>query len=118
MRVEPTPRRILLTGLLLAVAGLFAACVHAATDPRFDDPVSGASAVALLEEIWQRARADIYPRELASRFDARSKEALEASLVADSATTLASVLNPFLRSLGVSHTRFFDVSHQEYYLLM
>ena len=40
-----------------------------------------------------------------------------AQLSAASAPPLADVLNPFLESLGVSHTQFFDVRDHGYYMM-
>jgi carboxyl-terminal processing protease len=77
----------------------------------------GPDAVPLLHEVWEFGAANIYPPALAARFDAETLERLESSLRSPAQPALADVLNPFLDSLGVSHTRFYDRRHQAYYML-
>ncbi len=81
------------------------------------EPIRGAAAIVLLDEIWEEGRNSIYPRSLAERFDPGAKNALLEQLQDSSEPYLADVLNPFLESLGVSHTRFFDVRHHGYYMM-
>lgn len=107
--------------LLTAVSTLAAAWGSAgaqdnggARDPGYP---RGADAVPLLREIWDVGAESIYPARLAERFDAGTLEKLEARLNKDENVALADVLNPFLESLNVSHTRFYDRRHQGYYLL-
>ena len=80
-------------------------------------PIHGADAVTLLHEIWREGRENIFPRALAERFSPAEKNVLIAQLSAASAPPLADVLNPFLESLGVSHTRFYDVRDHGYYMM-
>ena len=77
----------------------------------------GADALPLLHEIWEFSAANIYPGTLATRFDPAALKRLEAQLSASEANALTDVLNPFLDSLGVSHTRLFDRRHASYYML-
>ena len=81
------------------------------------EPIRGTAAVLLLDEIWAEGRNSIYPRSLAERFDIDTKQVLVEQLQDPSEPPLADVLNPFLESLGVSHTRFFDVRHHNYYMM-
>jgi len=73
-------------------------------------------ATEVLNDVWMAARESIYPPSLRERFDDATRRGISAALERDGAT-LASVLNPFLTSLGVSHTYFYDRSMQGYYLL-
>lgn len=102
----------LLQGMVLA-----ALLWQAAEESVLPGPPTGEQAVAVLNEVWEIGRASIYPLELAARFDEDTRAALEVRLTADPTLPLADALNPFLKSLGVSHTRFFDVRHQGYYML-
>ena len=76
----------------------------------------GPAAIPLLHEIWAFSEATIFPRSLAQRFDAQALLKFEGLLRSPNAVALADALNPFLESLGVSHTRLYDVRHQTYYL--
>ena len=77
----------------------------------------GADALPLLNEVWNFSAENIYPTTLADRFDLRTLARLEELLRSSDNVALADVLNPFLESLGVSHTRFYDRRHQSYYVL-
>jgi carboxyl-terminal processing protease len=77
----------------------------------------GPSAIPLLHEVWSFSAERIYPPELSKRFDSRILEELDATLRGSDEVALADVLNPFLTSLGVSHTGFYDRRHQTYYML-
>ena len=77
----------------------------------------GVKAQPLLREIWIFGADNIYPRELAQRFDEAALRRLEKQLRRNRTVALADVFNPFLDSLGVSHTRLFDRRHQGYYML-
>jgi len=71
----------------------------------------------LFLEVWEFSKENIYPRTLAGRFNLETRNQLEDALRAGDKIPLADVLNPFLESLGVSHTRFYDRRHQTYYML-
>jgi carboxyl-terminal processing protease len=92
-------------------------CVAIPCDAATAVPIRGPAAVALLGEIWMEGRDNIYPRALASRFTPETLHRLTTELQGASSPPLADVLNPFLDSLGVSHTHFYDVRHHEYYML-
>lgn len=77
----------------------------------------GVDALPLLNEVWNFGAENIYPVRLADRFDLRTLARLEELLRSSDNIALADVLNPFLESLGVSHTRFYDRRHQSYYML-
>lgn len=77
----------------------------------------GPQALPLLHEIWNFSVENIYPATLAERFDLGTLRQLEHKLRSAENAALADVLNPFLESLGVSHTRFYDRRHQSYYML-
>ena len=94
----------LLQGMVLA-----ALLSPTAEDAVLPGPPTGEQAIEVLNEVWEIGRASIYPRDLAARFDEGTRASLEVRLTADPTLPLADVLNPFLKSLGVSHTRFFDV---------
>lgn len=70
----------------------------------------------LLDEVWEVGRRQLYPPRLRARFDEETRRRL-AAVLKDENVTLARALNPFLTSLGVSHTYFYDRSMQGYYLL-
>jgi len=77
----------------------------------------GPEAIPLFQEVWEFSKETIYPRTLAGRFNLETRDQLEDALRAGDKIPLADVLNPFLESLGVSHTRFYDRRHQAYYML-
>ena len=111
----PFPLRPLLLAAILCTAGLqFNAREPGRADAGYP---RGAAAIPLLREIWKTGFEKIHPAGLARRFDAETLARLEARLRARDDVALADVLNPFLESLGVSHTRFYDRRHQTYYFL-
>lgn len=77
----------------------------------------GSESIPVLQEVWGLSRQLIYPSHLAERFSVNKLAELEDLLRSDSNVPLADVLNPFLDSLEVSHTQFYDRRHQSYYLL-
>lgn len=77
----------------------------------------GSEAIPVLREVWELSRQLIHPSDLAQRFSVSKLTELEDLLRSDSKLPLADVLNPFLDSLEVSHTQFYDRRHQSYYLL-
>lgn len=77
---------------------------------------SGAQAIEILDDVWSVARDSIYPARLRDRFDESARYRIVTDLE-QHGSMLASALNPFLTSLGVSHTYFYDRSMQGYYLL-
>ena len=77
----------------------------------------GPDALPLLREVWTFNAENIYPAGLADRFDDMTLTRFEENLRSSDDAALADILNPFLDSLGVSHTRFYDRRHQAYYLL-
>ncbi len=77
----------------------------------------GSEAIPVLREVWELSRQLIYPSHLAKRFSLNKLKELEDLLRSYSKMPLADVLNPFLDSLEVSHTQFYDQRHQSYYLL-
>jgi len=77
----------------------------------------GSESIPVLREVWELSRQLIYPSHLAERFSLSKLTELEDLLRSDSKVPLADVLNPFLDSLEVSHTHFYDRRHQNYYLL-
>lgn len=90
-----------------ALVGLLCGISLAATaDARSDD----------LSDIWAVARDNIYPNELSARFTPEVYRELHAQLEADPETSVAEVINPFLKSLGVSHTYLSDEHDLGYYM--
>ena len=77
----------------------------------------GPDAIPLLRELWDFSADNIYPTHLGERFDSSALKRLEDRLRSADSVALADVLNPFLNSLGVSHTRLYDRRHQTYYML-
>jgi hypothetical protein len=69
-----------------------------------------------LSDIWMFAKENIYPKALEARFLPEIYEGLHARLQNDSESTVADVINPFLASLGVSHTRLYDEHDLGYYM--
>lgn len=105
--------------LAFAVLACAAGSTQAQEISEYREPAypQGPDAVPLLHEVWAFSADNIYPPELAERFDLAALEQLEDSLHSANSIALADVLNPFLDSLGVSHTRFYDRRHQGYYML-
>lgn len=93
-------RTFVLTGLLF-VTGLVNA-----DDTRSDD----------LSDVWVFARENIYPRELSARFRPEILDEMNAQLQENPQATLADVINPFLKTLGISHTYLYDEHDLGYYL--
>lgn len=98
------PELVLLPGLLL-----FSLLVSADQSP-----------VAVFDRVWEAAEAGIYPRQRASshftearRLDLRQR----AMSVSDLPALAATVVNPFLATLGVSHTELYTERDLEYVLL-
>jgi carboxyl-terminal processing protease len=87
-----------LATLLLALA----ACV----------PASPETPEEWLDEIWSTARAEIYPPALAAAFTEERR--LEIAGRAHSLDELVDALDPFLTSLGVSHTGLYDDRRDEF----
>lgn len=77
----------------------------------------GPESIPVLREVWELSQQLIYPPHLAERFSSNKLTELEDLLRSNSNVPLADVLNPFLDSLEVSHTQFYDRRHQSYYLL-
>ena len=82
-----------------------------------EDYPHGPDSLALLHEMWDFGAENIYPANLGERFDLGTLRQLEDKLRSAENIALADVLNPFLNSLGVSHTRLYDRRHQSYYML-
>lgn len=74
------------------------------------------SPLSAFEQIWQLTQEQIYPPSLvAMHFAPGTYEALRQKVSAlDSVSALTGVLNPFLDSLGVSHTRLYARHDFEY----
>lgn len=89
----------------------------AAPEPPSVQPPAGPAAIEVLQEVWSVGAESIFPRSLATRFDDSTLDQLSTQLRNHPTLPLAEVLNPFLFSLGVSHTQFFDVRHHGYYML-
>ncbi|MDF1624189.1 MAG: S41 family peptidase [Pseudohongiella nitratireducens] len=77
----------------------------------------GPEAISVLREVWESGADSIYPSHLAEQFSPGTLDEMESRLRSNNDLPLADVLNPFLESLNVSHTRFYDRRHQSYYLL-
>jgi len=75
----------------------------------------GTYAEPVLSDVWDVARERIYPAALRARFDDAARLTIERRLA--DGDSLAGALNPFLLSLGVSHTYLYDSSLQGYYFL-
>ena len=96
--------RILCAGAaLLSVAGAAAA----------DD-----APVEVFERVWNAAQSDIYDAERAEKyFTPQAYDSLRARVQqVATLTELTPVLNAFLATLGVSHTRFYDSATIDYYM--
>ena len=58
------------------------------------------------DRIWNTARENIFPEDRQALFSELTRDRLKHQLEgADSLQQLATVVNPFLERLGVSHTR-------------
>ncbi|MCP4603263.1 MAG: PDZ domain-containing protein [Proteobacteria bacterium] len=77
----------------------------------------GSSPTDELDMVWQFAKQRIYPKALEQRFTNQVLNEIKARRAANLNLTLAELLNPFLTSLGVSHTRLYDEHQMGYYLL-
>ena len=72
----------------------------------------------VFDRIWQKSKSEIYPGSLESRFTEEKR--LDLAKRAAQATTLeelAAIYNPFLTSLGVSHTKFYQPADIDYYFM-
>ncbi|MEM6707795.1 MAG: S41 family peptidase [Pseudomonadota bacterium] len=71
---------------------------------------------AVFDRVWDAARESIYPHTLvASHFTEATRERLaQAAAAAPSVDALRPIINPFLDSLEVSHTRFYTAADLEY----
>lgn len=109
----------LLSVILLTLAIGFFDDARAQGAPEFSSSSypRGSEAIPVLREVWELSRQLIYPSHLAERFSLNKLTELEDLLRSNSNVSLADVLNPFLDSLEVSHTQFYDQRHQSYYLL-
>ncbi len=105
--------------LVAAVVFCFVGLPHAQEKASRDSASypHGPDAIPLLREMWDFSADNIYPTHLGERFDSSTLKQLEDRLRSADSVALADVLNPFLNSLGVSHTRFYDRRHQTYYML-
>ncbi|MGQ9426754.1 S41 family peptidase [Gilvimarinus sp. F26214L] len=77
-----------------------------ADDPRPND----------LSDIWVFAKENIYPPELSTRFLPEVYDELNVQLRENPQASVADVINPFLTSLGISHTYLYDENDLGYYL--
>ncbi|MGE3682139.1 MAG: S41 family peptidase [Bdellovibrionales bacterium] len=72
----------------------------------------------VFERVWQTGREQVYPGTLESRFSDEvfadlSRRAAQAATFEE----LAHVINPFLSSLGISHTRFYHDRDPDYHFM-
>ena len=75
---------------------------------------------SVFEDVWRVAKAEIYDEARAQRFFTPAtyqKLKAEAQRVPNLDALSSEVLNPFLATLGVSHTAFFTRADLAYYLL-
>jgi hypothetical protein len=75
--------------------------------------LAGPDYVQAFDKIWEIGKQEIYPLEKSQRFTEAKR--LELRRVAERASDfeeLAQALNPFLLSLGVSHTYFYIDSYK------
>ena len=78
---------------------------------------SNADQSASFDKVWTQALEQIYPAEKVRLFSESKRQQLRAlAQKADSTQALAEVLNPFLLSLGVSHTYFYQDRDPDYYV--
>lgn len=70
-----------------------------------------------LSDIWALAKENIHPKELSDRFSPEIYDELHALLREHSDMSVADAINPFLDSLGISHTHLYDEHELEYYML-
>ena len=74
-----------------------------------------ASQRAVFDRVWSTARSEIYPASLEARFSPEIYQTLATrSEQAHSLEDLAAILNPFLDSLGISHTKFYQIHDPDY----
>ena len=94
--------------MILTVAALLVAGAAAAED----------TPVEALDRVWEAARTGIYDEARAEKyFTAEAYERLLDQVEPlDRLTALTPVLNEFLTTLGVSHTRFYDAATIDYYM--
>jgi carboxyl-terminal processing protease len=94
-------------GILVLAGLLWGTSPAAANDTRADD----------LSDVWVFARDNIYPKALSARFLPEVYDDLQARLRENPEVSVADVINPFLSSLGVSHTYLYDEHDLGYYML-
>ncbi len=72
----------------------------------------------VFERVWNTAKTELYPGSTAGRFDTATHDQLFALAAnAHSLEELDPILNSFLRSLGVSHTHFYQDHDPDYYFM-
>ncbi|MEE4278757.1 MAG: S41 family peptidase [Halieaceae bacterium] len=100
---------------MLAASAALAATAGEAEDSA-SPSLDSRSPLTAFEQIWQLTREQIYPPQLvATHFDAASYTALRDRVAAlDRVSELPAALNPFLDSLGVSHTQLYSYEEYEY----
>ncbi|MGE4132376.1 MAG: S41 family peptidase [Bdellovibrionales bacterium] len=70
------------------------------------------------DRIWTESSAQIYPLEKSHQFsDSKRQELRSLAQKAENAEALAATLNPFLLSMGVSHTYLYQDHDPNYYML-
>lgn len=87
------------------------------TEPlNLDFPTSQSNS-EVLDKVWKTASAKACSREMQSAFSEEARLKIKSQLKSeDNIDDLAAVLNPFLFSLGMSHTEFMTTSSESYYL--
>jgi carboxyl-terminal processing protease len=76
--------------------------------------------LAVFEDVWREAKANIYPIERETRFFTENnymRLKREATRAKDLTDLADKVINPFLNQLQISHTQFYTKSHPDYYML-
>ena len=82
--------------------------------------VGAPAPVTVFEDVWSVSKAEIYDEARSQRFFTPAnyqRLKAQAQSVKDLEALSSEVLNPFLSSLGVSHTRFFTRADLAYYVL-
>lgn len=71
----------------------------------------------IFDQVWTTAKNNIYPRSLQKSFTQEKYLELKGKIIQDDLNTISAALNPFLKSLNISHTGFYTSNDETFYFL-
>jgi carboxyl-terminal processing protease len=76
------------------------------------------SMLRVFERVWETARKEIYPATLEEKMTQATHDQLASQAArAKNFEELGEIVNPFLDSLGISHTKFYHSSDPDYFFM-